>query len=156
MVNGNVSIENAHILPGDFRNFEGREGAYNKAGDRSFCISLDFDLADAMRADGWNIKQLRPRNPEDDPTPYIQVKVNFDGRIPPNIVMISGNKKTKLDSETVNMLDWAEIEKADVILRPYNWEVNGHKGVKAYLKTLYVTVAKDEFEDKYNFEEAPF
>lgn len=155
MTNKNISIENAHILPGTFRNFSGEERKFNVKGDRNFCVEIPMDLVDELKDEGWNIKYLRPRNPEDEPVPYMQVKVKF-GDYPPNIFVISGKQKTKIDEDEVDMLDWAEIENADVIIRPYNWEAHGNTGVKGYLKTMYVTVARDEFASKYEDDDEPF
>ena len=37
----------------------------------------------------------------------------------------------------------------DLIIKPYVWEVGGNTGIKAYLKTMYVTAADDPFYQKY-------
>ena len=144
-VNGNIAIENAHIM---FRNFRGEASKFNAAGKRNFCVRLDQDIADQMIDDGWNVKFLRPREEGDEPTPYIQVAVSFDN-IEPNIFAITGHHKNRLNSDTIDILDYAEIENIDLIIRPYNWEVNGKTGVKAYVKNMYVTLVEDEFADKY-------
>lgn len=141
----NLSVENARII---FRNFAGKEGKFNPAGKRSFCLLLDAETAERLEDQGWNVKTLAPRDPDDDPQPYIQVAVQF-GNYPPNIYLISGGKKTKLDEDSVSILDYAEIENVDLIINPSRWEVSGKSGVKAYLKTLYVTIVKNEFEKKY-------
>lgn len=141
----NLSVENARII---FRNFAGKEGKFNPAGKRSFCLLLDEDTAERLADQGWNVKTLNPRDPDDDPQPYIQVAVQF-GNYPPNIYLISGRTKTKLDEDTVSILDYAEIENVDLIINPSRWEVSGKSGIKAYLKTLYVTIVENEFEKKY-------
>ena len=141
----NLSVENARII---FRNFSGKEGKFNPAGKRSFCLLLDADTAERLSDQGWNVKTLAPRDPDDDPQPYIQVAVQFSN-YPPNIYLISGGKKTKLDEDSVSILDYAEIENVDLIINPSRWEVSGKSGVKAYLKALYVTIVENEFEKKY-------
>lgn len=145
-VTNNITIENARI---GFRNFSGKEGKYNPAGKRNFCVFLEKDLAETLEEDGWNVRYLRPREDDEEPQAYLQASVAF-GNVPPKIIMISSRGKTPIGEDEVNILDWAEIANVDLILRPYNWEVNGKSGVKAYLKAMYVTISEDEFESKYS------
>lgn len=141
----NISVENARII---FRNFAGKPSKFNAEGKRNFCLLIDDESANKFKLDGWNVKYLNPRDPDDKPQPYIQVSVAFDN-FPPNIFLISGGKKTKLNEDTVSVLDYAEIENVDLIIRPYSWEVSGKSGVKAYVKNMYVTIVENEFEKKY-------
>jgi len=141
----NISVENARII---FRNFAGKESKFNARGKRNFCLVLDNDVAEDLKEIGWNIKYLSPRDPDDQPQAYLQVSVAFDN-FPPKIWLISGGKKTELNEDTIAVLDYAEIENIDVIVRPYVWEVNGKGGVKAYVKNMYVTIVENEFEKKY-------
>lgn len=146
MVNNNIVIEGAKLI---WRNFSGKEGDYNPKGNRNFCVLLDEKLGKQLAEDGWNIKWTTPKEEGDESQPYIQVAVRFDN-FPPKIVAITSGGKLTLNEEGVNKLDWAEITNADVIINPYNWERNGKSGVKAYLKSLYVTLYEDEFERKYS------
>ena len=137
-------IENARII---FRNFSGAAGKYNPAGQRNFSVKLDEASAKFMIDEGWNVRISQPRDEDGDPLYHLPVKVEF-ANYPPKIVMIT-NRKTVLDESTVGNLDVAEIERVDLILSPYNYDVNGKRGIKAYLKSMYVTIATDEFEAKY-------
>ena len=145
MVKDTISIENARI---GFKNFSGMEGKFNPAGKRNFCVFIDQKLANTLEADGWNVRYLTPRDDEESPQAYIQVSFSYD-TFPPKIVLITSRGKTIIDEDMVNILDWADIKNIDLILRPYNWEVNGKHGVKAYLKSMLVTIEEDEFESKY-------
>lgn len=138
-------VEDAQII---FRNFIGKEGQYNREGDRNFAVILDGDIATQMLKDGWNVRYLEPREEGDEKTPYIQVSVKFEIR-PPRIVMLTSAGRTNLTEEMVDILDWADIRTADLIARGYEWNVNGKSGVKAYLQSLYVTIEEDELERKY-------
>jgi hypothetical protein len=151
----NIVVENARLI---FKNFAGEESKFNRAGNRNFCVILDGDSAEDLRQMGWNVKALRPREDEDEPTYYLQVTVAF-GNFPPKVIMISGKTKTVLDEESIDTLDYAEIANVDLIIRPYHWEVNGKEGIKAYLKTMYVTIEQDVFAGKYEClddEDLPF
>ena len=57
-----VVMEGVRII---FRNFAGKEGQYNREGDRNFAVLLDEQTADPMGQDGWNVKMLRPRSDEE-------------------------------------------------------------------------------------------
>lgn len=156
-VNENLVIENARLL---FRNFSGRESKYNRAGQRNFCVYIE-DAADAQKLidDGWNVRVRPPREDGEEPRYYIQVAVSFEN-IPPTVYMITKRKKVKLDEESIDTLDFAEIRNVDLTIRPYNWVIqegtkNEKSGVKAYLRSLYVVIEEDEFAEKYAGDEYP-
>lgn len=142
----NVTIKNVKRLM--FRNFAGAKSDYNALGNRNFCIPLDIEMAEKMVVDGWNVKQSPLRNPNDFPQPFVQVTVNFK-YYPPSIVLINSRGRRTLSENNVALLDDINIKKVDIVIRPYSWEVRGERGIKAYLKTLYVTIAEDEFADDY-------
>jgi len=142
-------IENANLI---FRNFTGKEGQYNREGDRNFAVTLDPLVADKMLSDGWNIRFLQSRDEGEPNTPYIQVSVNFNNR-PPRVVMLTSTSRTNLDEKSVEVLDWADVQTADLIARGYEWTVNGKSGIKAYLQSLFVTIEEDALERKYAINE---
>lgn len=142
----NLIVEDAKIA---VKNFSGKETQYSRNGIRYFCLLLDPDTAVKMTRDGWKVKTFKLRAGEDVPQSYIQVEVRFNA-YPPKIVMVTKTGKIMLNEETVGMLDWTEIAKIDLVVRPRYWETGSASGIKAYLKTMYVTIEEDEFEGNYN------
>jgi hypothetical protein len=137
-------------MPGQFRNFSGNADRFNAKGARNFKIALPDEDAKAMESDGWNIKWLQPREEEDAPLAILKVNVKYSERgRPPQIVMITSRGKTPLTEDMIDVLDWADIEDADVQIRAYHYDINGKTGISAYLNTLYVTIREDELALRY-------
>jgi hypothetical protein len=148
---GTLLIEGAEIL---YRNFAGKEGMYNAEGDRNFCLILDDETASKLARDGWNIKEQKVREEGDVPRKYVQVSVKYRGRSganvrPPTIVMITSKGRTSLSEAECEILDWVDIAHVDIIVRPFSWAVSGNTGVKAYLKSIYITIDEDPLQLKY-------
>ena len=150
-----LEIPDAHIF---YRNFSGVEKKYNPAGSRNFCVKIpedamveDTPLYQVLLEEGWNVRLMPPRKEGDAPMHYIQVNVSYKN-VPPNIWMIAGRRKTRLDEGSVDSLDYAEIKTVDLVINPYNWEPGR---VKAYLKTMYVEIVQDTFASKWAALEGP-
>lgn len=142
----NLILEDVTIA---YRNFAGKEAMYNSAGDRNFAILLDEDRAEQMLQGGWNVKRLKARDDDDGlGQPFIQVAVSYKNR-PPKIGMVTSKGLTYLGEGEVEMLDWVDIETADVTLNPYEWAVNGKSGVKAYVQSLFIKIEEDYLQLKW-------
>lgn len=148
-VDYNISIEDAHIM---FKNFVGEKSKFNAAGDRNFCVEIDPNEVDRLHEDGWNIKVLKPRDEDEEPIYYLQCKLKYGGFKDPEVYMISKGRpgKTLLDEDTIGLLQHADISNVDLIVRPYNYNINGKTGVTAYVHKMYVTIEVDEFASKYD------
>jgi len=144
--NDSVVMEGVRLI---FRNFTGRGGPFNQEGAKNFGVVLPEDIAEAMAADGWNVKVLDPRDEEETPTPWLPVKVRYDVGRPPKITLVTDRGKTTLTEDTVETLDWADIVNVDLIVRPYPWEKGGRSGITAYVQSMYVTIEEDALERKY-------
>lgn len=140
-----ILLEDVRII---FRNFAGREGMYNKEGDRNFAVLLPKEVAEDLLRDGWNVKLLKAREEGEEDQPYLSVTVGFKGR-PPMIKMITSRGSTELGEKEVEVLDHVDMAQVDLVIRPYDWSVNGNTGRKAYLQSLYMTIIEDPLALKY-------
>lgn len=144
---GNIlEIEDASIV---YRNFSGVVSKFNREGDRNFAIVIrDEEIKDALINDGWNVKIKEPRDEYEDPFMFLPVKIKFNSRGPAAYIR-SGNSVTRLNEDTIGMLDEIDIQSVDLDLRPYDWDVNGKTGRTAYLQNIDVTQNVDRFGIRY-------
>lgn len=148
-----LQIEDARII---FRNFSGIGSKYNREGDRNFAVIIpNQEIADQLTSNGWNIKIKPPRDEDDTPFMYLPVKIKFNHR-GPSVYVVAGEKVTRLNEDTISMLDEIDIKSVDMDLRPYDWEVNGKNGRSAYLQALNVIQNIDRFAARYQKDELPF
>lgn len=146
-VRDNEILEHAFIARGRFRNFSGVKTDVNKTGRRLFTVFLPYEVAMELGDIGWPIKEMAPYREGDDPTYKLEIEASWDtkgGQFHPPIIKMTSwdGVETELNEQTVGMLDRADIVDAKVEIRPYNWDVNGKKGCKAYLVELDVKLKK--------------
>ena len=148
---GILQIDDARII---YRNFAGTASKFNREGDRNFAILIDDqEVADALMAEGWNVKIKPAREAGDDPFMYLPVKVKYSG-FGPVAYLKSGKRLIKLDEDSIFCLDDVEIESVDLDIRPYDWDFNGKEGRTAYLQSIHVTQRIDRFAARYQKDEA--
>lgn len=145
-----IRMEGARLV---FRNFSGKETEYNDEGNRKFGLVIYPEDVEQLREDGWNVKSYRgaDSDPDDEPLYYLPVKVKY-GKIPPIITMITSRGKMRLEEEDVNQLDWTIMKHVDIVVRPYHYPPMPGRpdgGISAYLKSLYVEIEEDDFDQKY-------
>lgn len=142
-----VTLRNAQILPGRWRNFSG-EARFGEEGKRTFNLKLDEDTALAMKKDGFNVKPLTARDEDDDNDGFhLTVDASFKIR-PPQVWLISGGQRTLLDEGAINILDYADIEKATIAINPYAWETATGSGIKAYLHKAVIYLREDDLDEE--------
>ena len=149
---GILQIDDARII---YRNFSGAGSKYNREGDRNFAVIIpEKEMADALIAEGWNVKVKPPRDEDDDPFMFLPIKVKFNDR-GPNAYLQTGTKMNRLDEDSIDCLDDVDIISVDMDVRPYDWEVNGKAGRTAYLQSIKVIQEIDRFAARYAEEEYP-
>lgn len=143
---GILQIDDARII---YRNFSGKGDKFNREGDRNFSVLIpDEEIADALEAEGWNVKRKPPRDEDDTPFMHLPVKVKFNDR-GPIIYLESGSAVNELTERDVDILDNVDILSVNLDIRPYDWDVNGKQGRTAYLQTIHVIQRVDRFKERF-------
>lgn len=113
-----------------------------------------ISVADALVALGWNVKVKPPRMEGEAPFIHMKVNVNFN-EYGPRVFLVTSGRKNQLSEDTVGCLDRVELIRADMDIRPYDWESKMGSGRSAYLQTMYAVQKDDRFADRYAEEECP-
>lgn len=142
----NINIEGAMII---WKNFSGERDKFNP-GKRGFSVVIDDTvMADELRHEGWNVKDRPLQEGADDSEQEWTLPVKLNMNRYTQVWLIVGNHKTLLDEDTVSQLDVVDIVNCDISIRPYEWEMNGHTGITAYVDSMYVTIRENKFAEKY-------
>lgn len=143
-----VTIRDAKLL---YRNFAGAPSDMNAEGDRNFCVELSEEQALHLQRNGWNVKPKNKHDEDPEQRYYLKIKLRFspNGR-PVKIYQVTelgeNQHKTLLGEGLVSGLDWADINRANLTFRPYDWNMRGSSGRTAYLVTLVAYIQMDELE----------
>ena len=147
-------------------NFAGRCTDNNPNGHKQFNVIIeDEELAEKLKADGWNIFRTKESEKYGPSKPAICVEMRWHDKeelqyLNPIIYKCTSKKKTKLTEDLVPDLEKDEILNIDLNINPSYWKVNGKEGIKAYVEKMWVTIEDDDMEEKYghydNVDELPF
>ena len=141
----NLILRNAKII---FNNFAGNPSKFDKEGKQS----VTFDVTDAELPDEWEdaTKDLVNDDTGEIKT-ILSAKIHWGTR-PPIIKVVEDGKIIEIihGSDELKNVSQYICESADVVLRPYTYEVAGRKGVTTYVRTLYIHIVNDDpFADDY-------
>jgi hypothetical protein len=140
-----LRIDDARLI---FRNFSGMERPFNSEGDRNFSVVLEPLLAQELIAEGWRVKQLKPRQDEEEGDYHLKVKVNYKKGRPPRCVVITSNNRVEWGEDEIGMLDAADIKTVDIMVNGW-WSDMAGGGYSGFLRSIFVTLHEDELELKY-------
>lgn len=159
------SLDRAMIPGGNWRNFSGGPTKFDPRNTKMFFeIFLSDDEAEKIKALGYNVKWLEPRNDSEPKQAHLRIFVNYNvpARFQPKVWLVPDGERPELQKEdTIGLFDGADIKRAKIQVRPYDWELaSGSKGTKAMLNQAYIVLEEDDFGAEFyegtGEEEVPF
>lgn len=140
------------ILPGAWRNFRGEGSQFNAAGKRNFNVRIDdLKLVDILKNRGFNVREMKKNNEDDETAYFLKVNVAFNQYGPKIIQYVQGNPNgVEIDEDTVGILDTMDILDCVIKIRPYDWSMaTGNKGTTAYLTELAIQIPDNRFAERF-------
>ena len=124
-------LQDCEIGKGVWRNFTDPDHRYG------FTVFLPRAVFEEMEEEGWYVKH-KEKYAGDNREYSLDVALGFEFQ-PPKITLIaSDGASTIITEENVGLLQTADIERCDLIVRPRNWKKNGNSGVQAWVDTMTV------------------
>lgn len=129
-------------------------------------IIKDAALAQALMAEGYYVQQSNPTSDKYKPEWFVRVYTEFkadeplESRNQPKIILVDRQNRTRLDAESVVMLDKLQHnhEIANIKVMCHKWN-NPEKGKpKLFVQTMYAekTVGNDPYAQYYENTDVPF
>lgn len=158
---GNLTVENTRFFGRP--NFAGEEDQFRDS-SRKFTIIVPNAAADELRALGWNVKTKetdKEGNPlPDGPVSHLKVKLNFTPNPEhpndismergPDVWVIMGEDREKLNSRTVGILDRSRIVSLDLEVRGWEYDPEESPGeFSARLVQLVAVIQPSLLDSKY-------
>lgn len=144
----NLIIKHAELMGGPYRNFSGAASQKSPEGKRTFCVVLDDETAEALIAEGWNVKTTNPKEGYE-PTKFIKVNVSYAFGEPNIEVFDNENYENGVffNERMVGKLDRARIKYADLNISPSSKKYDHPDGspatYAAYLESMNVVTECD-------------
>lgn len=153
--NSVIPFQDAEIK---YPNFAGRKSQFNRQGDRNFCIVIkDPEEAAELSAMGFNVKEKMPMVNEGDSYWLLQVSLSYHEPgsglefLDPKAYLVVDGKLKPLTEETIGCIDRLDAECIDITVtagKPYEGR-DGNMRVRAWLDSIYVTIANNPVAAKY-------
>jgi len=145
-------IRGARVMPGGWRNFEKGRYGYSFCIDLSDAETVDFgnkrvedpnELVNLLEDDQWKVQYTQPSSDAYDPTPYLQVKINFDNKINPPYIVVDGRD---YNEKMLPQLQKARFKHVNVAINPSRPTERRDGTMKrtAYLGSLHISLADDD------------
>ena len=147
-----ITIENTRFIYKT--NFQGdpARDTYGSDARQGNIVIPSYEQAMELMDEGFNVKQTKPREDDEDfeLEYYVSVKLNYDSPWPPKVYLVVGNNEpVLLDEDSIREVDEGRVLNVNVILNPYENERTRTKSL--YVRTMYVEqdVEADPFAARY-------
>lgn len=138
----------------DWKNFSGEKRGKFAPAHPNFDIYIPEELANELRDEGVRVKLTEPRDQGDQVKYRVNIKVNMDYYVTPEVYIRNGSDKEYLTEDSLYILDRKTITYGEMIAKlNHNQQTEGVAAL--YANVLGVKVLANPFDAKWAEEESP-